>query len=47
MLGLVGKSQILDPAIANAASRLQSGKTSEPVKGRFGTVLIACRQSRG
>ena len=39
-LGLVGKSQILDPAIANAAFSLQSGQTSEPVKGRFGTVLV-------
>ncbi len=39
-LGLVSKAQVLDPAIANAAFALQSGQTSEPVKGRFGTVLV-------
>lgn len=39
-LGLVGKAQMLDPAIADAAFALQSGQVSEPVKGRFGTALI-------
>jgi peptidyl-prolyl cis-trans isomerase D len=39
-LGLVTKSQILDPAVADAAFALQPNSTSEPVKGRFGTVLI-------
>ncbi|MGV3634035.1 MAG: SurA N-terminal domain-containing protein, partial [Pseudorhodoplanes sp.] len=39
-LGMVPKSQILDPAVANAAFALPPDTTSEPVKGRFGTVLI-------
>lgn len=39
-LGMVPKSQILDPAVANAAFALPADTTSEPVKGRFGTVLI-------
>lgn len=39
-LGLVTKSQILDPAVAAAAFALQPNSTGEPVKGRFGTVLI-------
>lgn len=39
-LGLVTKSQILDPAVAAAAFALQPNSTSEPVKGRFGTVLV-------
>ena len=39
-LGMVPRSQILDPAVANAAFALQPDTTSEPVKGRFGTVLI-------
>jgi peptidyl-prolyl cis-trans isomerase D len=39
-LGVVPKSQILDPAVADAAFALQPNSTSEPVKGRFGTVLI-------
>jgi len=39
-LGLVSKSQVHDPAIADAAFKLQSGQVSEPVKGRFGSVLV-------
>lgn len=39
-LGSVAKSQILDPAIADAAFSLQPGQVSEPVKGRFGTALV-------
>lgn len=39
-LGMVPKSQILDPAVADAAFALQPDSNSEPVKGRFGTVLI-------
>ncbi len=39
-LGLVSKSQVLDPAVAQAAFTLQSGQVSEPVKGRFGSVLV-------
>jgi peptidyl-prolyl cis-trans isomerase D len=39
-LGLVTKAQILDPAVSDAAFALQPNSTSEPVKGRFGIVLI-------
>jgi peptidyl-prolyl cis-trans isomerase D len=39
-LGMVPKSQILDPAVADAAFALQPDSISEPIKGRFGTVLI-------
>jgi peptidyl-prolyl cis-trans isomerase D len=39
-LGMVTKAQILDPAVSDAAFALQPNTTSEPVKGRFGTVLV-------
>jgi peptidyl-prolyl cis-trans isomerase D len=39
-LGMVAKSGILDPAVAEAAFSLNSGDVSEPVKGRFGTALV-------
>jgi len=39
-LGMVAKSDIIDPAVADAAFSLKSGETSAPVKGRFGTVLL-------
>jgi peptidyl-prolyl cis-trans isomerase D len=39
-LGLVAKSDILDPAIAEAAFSLNAGEVSKPVSGRFGTVLL-------
>jgi peptidyl-prolyl cis-trans isomerase D len=39
-LGMVPKSQILDPAVADAAFALQPNSTSEPIKGRFGTVIV-------
>lgn len=39
-LGLVARSQMLDPAIAEAAFSLQSGQVSDPVKGRFGTAIV-------
>jgi peptidyl-prolyl cis-trans isomerase D len=39
-LGLLSKSQIVDPAIAEAAFSLPVDKVSEPVKGRFGTALV-------
>ncbi len=39
-LGLVARSQMLDPAIAEAAFSLQSGQISDPVKGRFGTAIV-------
>ena len=39
-LGMVAKSDIIDPAAADAAFSLKPGETSAPVKGRFGTVLL-------
>jgi len=39
-LGMVTKSDIIDPAVADAAFSLKPGETSAPVKGRFGTVLL-------
>jgi len=39
-LGTVTKSEIIDPAVADAAFGLKSGETSAPVKGRFGIALL-------
>jgi peptidyl-prolyl cis-trans isomerase D len=39
-LGLVTKSAILDPAIADAGFALPSGEVSQPVQGRFGIALV-------
>ncbi len=39
-VGIVAKADIIDPAVADAAFALKSGETSEPIKGRFGTVLV-------
>jgi len=39
-LGMVTKSQIIAPAIADAAFSLQPGKVSQPIQGAFGTVLV-------
>ncbi|MGH6677434.1 MAG: peptidyl-prolyl cis-trans isomerase, partial [Bradyrhizobium sp.] len=39
-LGLVTKSDILDPAVAKAAFSLKSGEISQPIKGSFGVVLV-------
>jgi len=39
-LGMVTKSDIIDPAVADAAFALRPGETSAPVKGRFGTLLL-------
>jgi len=39
-LGMVAKSDIIDPAVADAVFSLKPGETSEPVKGRFGTALL-------
>lgn len=39
-LGSVTKSAIVDPAVADAAFALKTGEVSEPVKGRFGTILV-------
>jgi peptidyl-prolyl cis-trans isomerase D len=39
-LGLITKSEIVDPAIADAAFALPSGEVSQPVQGKFGVVLV-------
>jgi peptidyl-prolyl cis-trans isomerase D len=39
-LGLVAKSAILDPAIADAAFALKANDVSAPVAGRFGVALV-------
>jgi peptidyl-prolyl cis-trans isomerase D len=39
-LGMVSKSEIIDPAIANAAFSLPSGGISQPVQGRFGVAVV-------
>jgi peptidyl-prolyl cis-trans isomerase D len=39
-LGLVSKSEIIDPAVANAAFTQPSGDVSQPVAGKFGVTLI-------
>lgn len=39
-LGLVVKSAVIDPAVADAAFALPLNQVSEPIAGRFGTVLV-------
>ena len=39
-LGIIAKSAIADPGIADAAFSLQSGEVSQPEKGRFGYALV-------
>ncbi len=39
-LGLIAKSAIVDPAIADAAFSLPSGEVSQPEQGRFGSALV-------
>ena len=39
-LGLITKSEIIDPAIADAAFALPSGEVSQPVPGKFGVALV-------
>ena len=39
-LGTVPKSEIVDPAVADAAFALKEGEVSAPVAGRFGAVLV-------
>jgi peptidyl-prolyl cis-trans isomerase D len=39
-LGSVSKTEIIDPAVAEAAFALKEGETSAPVTGRFGTVIV-------
>jgi peptidyl-prolyl cis-trans isomerase D len=39
-VGIVAKSDIIDPVVADAAFALKAGEISAPVKGTFGTVLL-------
>lgn len=39
-LGTFTRAELFDPAVAQAAFALADGAVSEPVKGRFGTVLL-------
>jgi peptidyl-prolyl cis-trans isomerase D len=39
-IGTVAKKQIVDPAVAEAAFSLPVNQVSQPIKGRFGTVLL-------
>src|SRR4051812_9824716 len=39
-LGLVTKSAIIDPAVANAAFSTNSGEITQPVQGKFGVALV-------
>ncbi len=39
-LGMVSKSEIIDPAVADAAFSLKSGEVSQPVQGKFGVALV-------
>jgi len=39
-VGVVTKTDVIDPAVADAAFALKAGEVSTPVKGRFGIVLL-------
>ena len=39
-LGTIAKSEIIDPAIADAAFALPADEISQPVQGRFGVALV-------
>ncbi len=39
-LGMIAKSAIIDPAIADAAFSLPAGEVSQPLQGKFGTALV-------
>lgn len=39
-LGTIAKSDIIDPAVADAAFAIAENSVSDPVKGRFGYVLL-------
>jgi peptidyl-prolyl cis-trans isomerase D len=39
-VGIVAKSDVIDPAVADAAFALTANEVSAPVTGRFGTVLL-------
>jgi peptidyl-prolyl cis-trans isomerase D len=39
-LGTVLKSELIDPAVADAAFALKDGEVSAPIQGRFGAVIV-------
>jgi peptidyl-prolyl cis-trans isomerase D len=39
-LGMIAKSAIIDPAIADAAFSLPTGEVSQPLQGKFGAALV-------
>ena len=39
-LGMIAKSALIDPAVADAAFSLASGEVSQPIQGRFGVALV-------
>jgi peptidyl-prolyl cis-trans isomerase D len=39
-LGTVTKTEIIDPAVADAAFSLKEDEVSQPIKGRFGTDIV-------
>jgi peptidyl-prolyl cis-trans isomerase D len=39
-LGTLAKSDVADPAVADAAFALKEGEVSAPIKGRFGIVIV-------
>jgi peptidyl-prolyl cis-trans isomerase D len=43
-LGTVTKSELIDPAVANAAFALKDGEVSAPVQGRFGAVIVTANK---
>jgi peptidyl-prolyl cis-trans isomerase D len=45
-LGILRKSDLIDPAIAEAAFALKSGETSQPVVGKFSTVIVHVAEIR-
>ena len=38
---MVAKNDIIDPKVADAAFTLKTGEVSAPIKGQFGTVILA------
>ncbi|ABE62550.1 PpiC-type peptidyl-prolyl cis-trans isomerase [Nitrobacter hamburgensis X14] len=39
-LGIISKSEIIDPAVAEAAFSLKADEVSQPIQGRFGVALV-------
>jgi peptidyl-prolyl cis-trans isomerase D len=43
-LSVVAKTEVIDPAVADAAFALKQGETSAPVTGRFGTSIVQVKE---